>query len=54
MKRKRFTPKPPIENDNTVNQYFSTYMALKLDKDIPKNLLPEEWEWLKNLEKDIL
>lgn len=52
MKRNYFTEKYPSESDNAVNQYFTTYMALSLDKDIPKNLLPEEQYWLDNLMND--
>ena len=51
MKRNHFSLRLPIENKNTVNQYFTTYMALSLEKDIPKNLLPEEKIWLNSLVK---
>lgn len=49
MKRNHFTLKEPQESDNAINQYFTTYMALSLEKDITKNLLPEERNWLENL-----
>ena len=39
------------ENQNSVNQYFSTYMGLSLEKDIPDGLLPEERFWLEQLTK---
>lgn len=40
------------EESNTINQFFSTYLALSLEKDIPNNLLPEEREWLNTLNLD--
>ena len=51
MKSGRFRKQNPTENDNTINQYFSTFMALSLEKDIPKNLLPEEKNWLDQMKE---
>lgn len=44
-----YRKKEPSESPNTINQFFSTFLALSLEKDIPKNLLPEEKIWLENL-----
>jgi FOG: CheY-like receiver len=41
--------KSPKTNDNQVNQFFTTFLALSLNKDIPKRLLPEERSWLKTI-----
>ena len=42
------------DNNNTVNQFFTTYLGLSLEKDVPGRLLPEERNWLKKLESDSL
>lgn len=51
MKSGRFRKQSPRENDNTINQFFSTFMALSLEKDIPDNLLPEEKKWLAQMKE---
>ena len=44
-----YSKRMPEETDNNINQFFSTYLALYLEKDIPNNLLPEEKSWLETL-----
>ncbi len=51
MKSGRFRKQPPREGDNTINQFFSTFMALSLEKDIPASLLPEEKNWLTQMKE---
>lgn len=40
----------PTETNNTINQFFTTYLGLSLEKDIPNRLLPEERYWLEHLQ----